>query len=71
MSYRDDNPKTAIFPSLALPLAMAGLVGALVSIRRPASPVPVWVPVQSTSLPPRNTTTRCSPVRMGCDMDLI
>jgi 3-hydroxymyristoyl/3-hydroxydecanoyl-(acyl carrier protein) dehydratase len=31
MSYRDDKPKSAIFPGVAILLAMAGLVGALVS----------------------------------------
>lgn len=71
MSYRDDKPKGTIFPGVAILLAMAGLVGALVCIRQPPSPVRVWVPVQSTSLSPGKTTTRCSPVRVGCDMDSI
>ncbi|AHF88218.1 hypothetical protein RLEG3_03750 (plasmid) [Rhizobium leguminosarum bv. trifolii WSM1689] len=51
MSYRDDEPKGTIFPGVVLLLAMAGLVGALVSMRQSTAPVRVWVPVQSMSLP--------------------
>ncbi|MBX4959767.1 hypothetical protein [Rhizobium lentis] len=71
MSYRDNEPKGAIFPGVAILLAMASLVGALVCIRQPASAVRVWVPAQSTSLSPGKTTTRCSPVRVGCDTNSI
>jgi hypothetical protein len=67
MSYPDQGPKGTIFPALAILLAMAGLVGALVSIRQPALPVRVWVPVQSTGSPGGKSTANCSPVWAGCN----
>ena len=67
MNYRDNEPSGTIFPGVVILLAMAALVGALVSIRQPVEPVHVWVPVQSSGSPTVKPTTTCSPVWAGCN----
>ncbi|MBY5336416.1 hypothetical protein HFO99_21220 [Rhizobium leguminosarum] len=67
MSYKDDEPKGTIFPGVVFLLAMAGLVGALVSMRQSTAPVRVWVPVQSTGSPAGKSTATCSPAWAVCN----
>jgi hypothetical protein len=69
MSDRDDEPSGTIFPGVVILLAMAVLVGTLVSIRTPVASVRIWVPVQSSGAHSVGTrsTSPCSPVSAGCN----
>ncbi|ACS59871.1 hypothetical protein DB728_09005 [Rhizobium leguminosarum bv. viciae USDA 2370] len=69
MSHRNRKPSGSIFPGVAILFAMAALVGALVSIQRPAAPIRVWVPAQSgeSRLGGEKSLSTCSPVWAGCN----
>lgn len=67
MSYKGHEPSGTVFPRVVIILAMAVLVGTLVSIRRPVENVRVWVPAQSPGSATVRSRTNCSPVWAGCD----
>jgi hypothetical protein len=69
MSYRDDEPSGTISPCIAILLAMAGLIGAVVSNARPVASVRVWVPVQSNDASSGwiRSTSPCLAMRAGCN----
>jgi hypothetical protein len=69
MSYRSPRPSGSVFPGVVILFAMAVLVGALVSIQRPSTPIRVWVPAQSdeSHLGGEQSLSMCSPVWAGCN----